>query len=262
MITRIEVYNKTYDARAQIRKKRLIGRGYKKINEVRLTDVYTIDKKLAGPQIKDISARLINPVTQSIIRSQQKFDWAIETGYLPGVTDNVAHTAKELIEDLLKIKFIEEENVYTSQITFIKGTLDQKKIKLIAESLVNPLIQRIQIKSFRQYVKDKGMDVVIPKVKLSPKIEVRKVNLNVPDEELTKIGKSGIANSDGTRRGPLALDLQFMKAIQKYFQKLGRNPTDIEMESLAQTWSEHCKHTIFANPLDDVNEGLFNRYIK
>ncbi|MEO6508527.1 MAG: phosphoribosylformylglycinamidine synthase subunit PurL, partial [Patescibacteria group bacterium] len=39
-------------------------------------------------------------------------------------------------------------------------------------------------------------------------------------------------------------------------------PTDIELESLAQTWSEHCKHTIFADPIDEVKEGLYKTYIK
>lgn len=40
----------------------------------------------------------------------------------------------------------------------------------------------------------------------------------------------------------LALNIQEMKTIQDYFRKLGRNPTDVEIETLAQTWSEHCKH--------------------
>ena len=33
------------------------------------------------------------------------------------------------------------------------------------------------------------------------------------------------------------------------------------MESFAQTWSEHCKHTIFADPIDEIKEGLFKKYI-
>ncbi len=40
----------------------------------------------------------------------------------------------------------------------------------------------------------------------------------------------------------LALNIQEMKTIQAYFQKLQRDPTDVELETLAQTWSEHCKH--------------------
>ncbi len=53
-----------------------------------------------------------------------------------------------------------------------------------------------------------------------------------------------------------------MKTIQNYFKKLGRNPTDIELESLAQTWSEHCKHTIFGGPIDEIKDGLYKTYIK
>src|SRR3989344_9483006 len=53
-----------------------------------------------------------------------------------------------------------------------------------------------------------------------------------------------------------------MKAIQKYFKKLGREPNDIELESLAQTWSEHCKHTIFASPIDNIKNGLYKTFIK
>ena len=53
-----------------------------------------------------------------------------------------------------------------------------------------------------------------------------------------------------------------MKAIKNIFDKLGRNPTDIELESIAQTWSEHCHHTIFADPIDKIKTGLFNNYIK
>jgi phosphoribosylformylglycinamidine synthase len=40
----------------------------------------------------------------------------------------------------------------------------------------------------------------------------------------------------------LALDGAEMAAIQRHFQQLGRAPTRLELETLAQTWSEHCKH--------------------
>ena len=88
------------------------------------------------------------------------------------------------------------------------------------------------------------------------------MSLQVSDEELIKISSQGIKDPDGTRRGPLALDLASMKTIQAYFAKLKRDPNDIELEALAQTWSEHCKHTIFANPIDDNADGLYKTYIK
>ena len=45
-----------------------------------------------------------------------------------------------------------------------------------------------------------------------------------------------------SREGHLFLSLAEMKAIQAYFRQQEREPTDIELETLAQTWSEHCVH--------------------
>src|SRR5207247_4120521 len=45
-----------------------------------------------------------------------------------------------------------------------------------------------------------------------------------------------------SRSGQLALNLAEMKAIQAHFREQGREPTDVELETLAQTWSEHCSH--------------------
>lgn len=228
--------------------------------------VYTINKNFNKNDLTKIASALMNPVIQKACINEPyistKFSFAIEIGYLPGVTDNVANTTKEIIEDLLKIKFVKEENVYTSQITFITRKISTKEVKKIADSLYNPIIQRAKIKSRQEFIKDKGMGVEIPQVRLNQSIKVDEVNLNINDEELQSIGKKGITNKDGSRRGPLALDLSFMKVIQKYFNKLRRNPTDIELESIAQTWSEHCKHTIFADPIDNLKKGLFKTYIK
>lgn len=274
MVSRIEVTTKVFDTRADIRKKRLLKSGYKKIKNIYIKDIYTIDKSLVPSQLTKIASALSNPVTQRshIIServeksgkavSDSHFDWAIEIGFLPGVTDNVASTSKEIIEDILKVKFLKNEGVYTSQITFIEGEISKEEVQKIADSLYNPIIQRVHIKNNMQYRKDDSMGYIIPRVKLRQKLQADEVDLDISDEELITIGKSGIANTDGTRRGPLALRLPYMKAIQSYFRKLGRKPADIELESLAQTWSEHCKHTIFADPIDDSKEGLFKTYIK
>lgn len=270
MITRIEIGSKVIDTRALNRIKKLQDMGFLEISKLWILDVYTIDKKFSNHQLELIAGKLSNPVTQEYIFStknnkheiKNKFAFAIEIGFLPGVTDNISHTAKEIIEDGLKVKFNAPEEIYTSSVTFIAGRISKTDAVEIAASLHNPLIQRAHVKPFAQFIKDGGMDMIVPVVKLIKKPQVSEVNLDVPDEELVKIGKSGIANSDGTRRGPLALDLSYMKTIQKYFKKLGRNPTDIELESIAQTWSEHCKHTIFADPLDEIKDGLYKTYIK
>ncbi len=266
MVTRIEVVSKILDPRATAKKRKLESFGYKgKIEDVFLADVYTIEKTFNANLLGEITSSLHNPVNQDTYINKVvpfKFNWALETGYLPGVTDNIANTAKEIVEDLLKTNFSQKEGIYSSQLFLIKGNLSKKEIEEISLLLINPLIQRTHIKSFSSFKKDNGMDKIVPKVNLQNKLKVDDINLNISDEELIKIGKSGIENKDGTRRGPLALSLEYMKAIQDYFKKLGRKPTDIEIESIAQTWSEHCKHTIFADQIDEIQKGLFKTYIR
>lgn len=266
MTNQIQIKSKIPDSRAKVLKRKLQDTGFKKIENIFLVDVYTTEKTFKKTSLEKIASILTNPVTQkfSINKPQtpEKFSWAVEIGFLPGVTDNVASTAKQSIEDLLKAKFSQKQGVYTSQIIFTDGKLSKKDVVLLSNSLINPLIQRVSIKSFRQFKSGQGMDRVVPRVKLSKKVNVKRVNLNISDQELINIGKQGIIGFDGKRRGPLALDLTYMKTIQKYFKKKKRNPTDIELESIAQTWSEHCKHTIFADPLDDIKEGLFKTFIK
>jgi phosphoribosylformylglycinamidine synthase len=53
-----------------------------------------------------------------------------------------------------------------------------------------------------------------------------------------------------SREGQLALDLAEMRAVQAHFRELGRDPTDAELETLAQTWSEHCSHKTLKGQID------------
>lgn len=64
--------------------------------------------------------------------------------------------------------------------------------------------------------------------------------LSLGDDELVKLSKEG----------GLYLNLDEMQAIRNHFKSLGRNPTDIELETLAQTWSEHCSHKTFRGPYE------------
>jgi phosphoribosylformylglycinamidine synthase len=255
MAIRLEVISIIPDTRAETRKNSFNVLEIKnKITDVSIVDVYTIDKKIEENNANNLNSLFYNPSVQKTSSSSplhpKKFSWAIEIGFLPGVTDNIANTSKEMIEDKFKIKFVNDENVYSSQITFITGLLNETDIKKIADSLYNPLIQSVIIKNFRDFVRNKGMGSSIPKVTINAQTKVDEINLNISDDELISIGKQGIQNKDKTRRGPLALDLDQMKVIRDYFKKQKRSPTDVELESIAQTWSEHCKHTIFANPID------------
>src|SRR3989344_6381222 len=195
------------------------------------------------------------------IVAPKSFSYLIEIGFLPGVTDNVGNTARQTIEDTLGRKLKSDENIFSSRLLFLSGALTPNIAEAMARELHNPLIERATIISSAD-VKKHGVPVIVPHVKLGGSGHVDEVNLEVDDAKLMQIGKEGIANADGTRRGPLALSLKTLKVIRDHFRTKGRNPTDVELESLAQTWSEHCKHTIFADPIDDIKEGIYKTYIK
>jgi len=279
MTIRIERKSKHKDAKAATLRENLKKAGVSAVDRV---DNFTIDYpllddkkqeiKLDDNKKQEIARMLVNPVVEqaSIDKylAPNNFDWAIEVGFLPGVTDCEGTTVTKEISD----KFKEQPPVYTSQTFFFSGVESEEQVKQIAETLYNPIIQHARIKAHDAFVAEKGMGAVVPRVKL---VDTRSADIvelfivdkkgnyvkDIDDEELIRIGKEGIANKDGTRRGTLSMDLPYMKAVQKHFKKLGHNPTDVELEAVAQSWSEHCKHTIFADPIDEIKDGLFKTYI-
>ncbi len=232
-------------------------------NEVTKADSYLIDSKLSPRELITLAEALTNPILERYFINEspkvENFSYAIEIGYLPGVTDNVGHTVKEIATDLLHLNKSYDFHVYTSKILFVESQKIEE-VHQIASTLYNPLIERSHIVPVKN--KKINLPIKVPEVILEKKTPVINVSLSVSDEELVRIGKEGILDEKGMRRGPLALDLSSMQVIRGYFSKLKRDPTDIELESLAQTWSEHCKHTIFANPIDDIIDGLYKTYIK
>jgi len=93
-------------------------------------------------------------------------------------------------------------------------------------------------------------------IKKSLPFELYEINLLDADEkQLLKISEEL----------GLALNLKEMKAIKDYFTRKSRNPTDVELQTLGQTWSEHCFHKTFKGVImtsegEEIN-SLFKTYI-
>lgn len=265
MISRIYVYPKVEDVREKIYKKSWENiSASTNIASIKILATYLIEGDFSNKNLEKIGESLTNKNIEEFSVNSipiDNFDFLIEVGFLPGVTDNVANSTKETIKDLLNLKQENKFNVFTSNVFLVKGKVSELDRKNISLSLYNPLIERAVVLNKKE-LKDKNLPLYLPKVKLQKKKDVIKVSLDLNDKELEELGKLGIKDEKGERRGPLALSLSYMKTIKRYFENLKRDPNDIELESLAQTWSEHCKHTIFANPIDDVEEGLYKKYIK
>jgi phosphoribosylformylglycinamidine synthase len=263
-IFRISIDTKEKSSEAKVVEKKLKNLGYDISLEI--SRVYTIQYAFSDEKIEKIANALHNPVVEAArinSPSKKEFNWALELGFLPGVTDNAANTTAEIINDLFK-EDIGRNKVFTSKVLFITAdNLRGEDVEFVAQELINILIERFHIKSHEEYNKDNGMDYIVPKVSIEQRPYVVDIDMNIDDDKLLELGKRGIMDPmTKVRRGPLALDLDYLRAIQDYFKKEGRKATDIEIESIAQTWSEHCKHTIFAGEMDDIKEGIFSRYIK
>lgn len=81
--------------------------------------------------------------------------------------------------------------------------------------------------------------------------------------ELVRVPLRGL-NADAllqlSKSGQLYLTLPEMQTIQQHFEKLGRDPTDIELETVAQTWSEHCSHKTLAGRIAYADEHGSQRF--
>ena len=264
------------DARGEKVKRRIINDLNIAVDSVNTVDVYTVDGDLAMEEMeKAATGPFLDPVIQEFSIGKplsHDFDWAIEVGYKPGVTDNVGRTAREAVEILLQRKLKPEEGVYTSVLYLIKGKLTRDQAECIATGLLaNILIQRFEIKDRPSWNPDVGMGTTVPKVVGRKEVRVAEINLQVGDEDLMRLSSGRV----------LALSLKEMKALRTYAEDprvrearkkvgLGENLTDCEVEAIAQTWSEHCKHKIFIGLIDYHDpdgrtqriDSLFDSYIK
>jgi phosphoribosylformylglycinamidine (FGAM) synthase-like enzyme len=298
---RTEVLAHADDGRAKTIEQMLSSTGVNAT--VRVVDVYSSEDD--GITKNGFISAVANPVTQRVRHSHERgnpepkgnmdsrlrgnddwgdFTFALEISFLPGVTDNVGHTAAEILDlsqqqmsssglsggshtskdPLDKPEGDKSTAVHSSRLYLIDGDVTREQVETLSQSLANTLIQRIQIKSVDEFRADGGMGITILTVQLSNQGSAAdKVSLDLSDDDLEKLGRDGIQNPDGTTRGPLGLSLQYIKSIKAYFDDVeGRDPTDIEIEMLAQSWSEHCKHTIFASPIDEIKDGIYKHYIK
>jgi len=188
------------------------------VETVRTVDVYTVDASLSREEMdKAATGPFLDPIIQDYSLGEplarKDFDWAIEVGYKPGVTDNVGRTAREAVEILLQRKLKPGEGVYTSVLYFLQGNLTRGQAEFIATGLLaNTLIQRFAVKDRHSWDPKVGMGITVPKVSGRNEVRVEALNLQVSDEELLRISS----------RRVLALSLKEMKALQKHPQESAR----------------------------------------
>ncbi|MBM4448582.1 MAG: phosphoribosylformylglycinamidine synthase subunit PurL [Chloroflexi bacterium] len=226
---RIEVRLKSHlpDTRGQGLVKDIQDLGIATVSDVRVVDIYWLDAAL-NPAALDLIGRnlLADPVTQ-LYRLQPPSPagqveepgyHAVEVAYNAGVTDPVEGSVLKAIEDL-GVGGVRA--VKTSRRYLIKGKLtDEQMAAICSRLLVNPIIQHVVAREQMSFPEN-------------PKYHFRLETVDI------------LASEPGALRKLFGFSTDEFQAIIDYYRKQGRNPTDVELETLAQTWSEHCVHKTF-----------------
>ncbi len=142
----------------------------------------------------------------------------------PGVMDPVAQSTLMAIADYK----IPATAVRTLRKYWISGLSDDKLRQISSKVLANDAIEQVIVGP-------------LPFDRLEVGSEYRFKLVSVALRELDEDRLMKLS-----RQGQLYLSLAEMKTIQEHFRALGRDPTDAELETLAQTWSEHCSHKTLA----------------
>ncbi len=146
---------------------------------------------------------------------------------------NQKYTINQPISSDKVVEVAYKPGVMNPEVASIMKAASDLGIKLIAcDSSMEYISQKVSFNSLTEHIVTEEPKTLLIKEKPAKTQVVPIRNLN--DEELINLSKD-----------TLFLNLEEMKAIQKYFQKIKRDPTDLELETLAQTWSEHSGHKTF-----------------
>lgn len=167
----------------------------------------------------------------------------VEIHLKSGVTDPVAESVMTAIDDMGQ----KCQSVRTARKYVLFGEITEKQLKKIVRRLSNDCIEVVVI----------GAEAEPPSPHLAPyQFNLRTIEfLDLNEQQLVELSK----------KMDLFLNAVEMKTIQDYFKSIGREPTDIELEALAQTWSEHCVHKTLKSSVDfnfDGKEIHFDNLVK
>jgi phosphoribosylformylglycinamidine synthase len=196
---------------------------------------FLIEGDLSGEQVERLSRELLSdrvvettvaaPVRDSSLVAHPNGAAAdsarlVHVLLKPGVMDPVAQSTLAAISDF----GFAATAVRTMRKYWISGLADEQLRQLAAKVLANDAIEQVIFGP-----------LPFDRIELGSEYRFELVTVPIRDLDDAALNKL-------SRQGQLYLSLAEMRTIQAHFRELGREPTDAELETLAQTWSEHCSH--------------------
>ncbi len=201
--------------------------GFALAEPVRVADVIHVSGTFDDEQRRRLTAALADPLLQHATWDAPDTD-GIEVTFLPGVTDTAADAVLHAAQQL----HIELESAATARRIEFGSTVDTALADDIVRRVVaNPVIERW------------GHGLVEP-----PTLDDAPGHADA--ELITIRGLDDDALLALNVERSLYLDLEELRVIRDHYDGLGRDITDVEIETLAQTWSEHCAHKTFRAIID------------
>src|SRR5687768_3249664 len=204
------------------------------VGPITVRRVFFVDTEADRPAMERVAGELLaDPVVERsellTTAPQDNATSRIEVHLKPGVMDPVAASTEMAIRDM----GLDVREVRTGRAYLIDGDVPREELERIASRvLANGVIESVH---FDAYLPERFQAGHAYQLKLRH-VDLLKLN----DEQLKKL----------SRDGHLFLSLDEMRAIQSYFRGQEREPTDIELETVAQTWSEHCVHKTLKSAVD------------
>ncbi len=215
--------------------------GISSVEAVQSAKVFLIEADFDGAFAKRLAKEVLtDPVCEEcyIGRSGPPAGLAkatlIEVHLKSGVTDPVAESVTSAIADMA----VAVNNVRTARKYILLGELTTSQIDTIAKKiLANDCIEVVMI----------GSEAEPPSPHLKP------YELQITHWPICDLDDDGLVRL--SKQKDLFLNLVEMQTIRDYYKQLGREPTDVELETLAQTWSEHCVHKTLKSSVDMAIDG-------
>ena len=233
MIHRIEITAKegVADPHAQAVLHQVRELGIGSVSAVRAVRLFfligQLDAAAARQAAQDL---LIDPVIEQYELADARREAQTDAGHAvievhlkAGVMDPVAASTEQAIRDMR----LPIEAVRTGRRYELAGDVSPDQRETIARRLLaNAVIEDVHYQAYTP-----------------PEVHAHDYQFRIVDVPIRGLDDEGLQGL--SREGQLFLNLVEMKAIQEHFRQLGREPRDVELEMIAQTWSEHCVHKTF-----------------
>ena len=206
--------------------------------DTRAFRVFFIDTNATPEQVKRIASELLaDPVVEMSSIIERKPDDGttrrIEVHFKPGVMDPVAASTEMAIRDMgLPVTEVRTGRAYLFEAAMTAEQLQTIARQALANSVVESTFYEAYLPSEFVHAHEYAFQL--------RHVPIRELS----DDELKTL----------SRQGHLFLSLTEMQAVQTYYKEQRREPTDIELETLAQTWSEHCVHKTLKSNVEVVDE--------